>query len=321
MKKANRILALGLCLILVGGVFDLFGGGTKEQSKPKKVEVAFIPPGMVSPFYAGTIEGAKKAATEFGFELLILSPERENDYAGLLKIAEDMITRKVAAIAMCSIDTETTVAAVKKANAAGIPVILFNTLVKIPAGDVYAYVGYDQRAAGRSVAEYILTKYPGKQINAVIIEGLPSSFTTERAGGFMDVLKEKKPANVKVVASQPGDWEREKSMNVASNLLQAYPEINMFYGLSDEMALGAAQACKAKGKTDVIIIGIDGNPNALNAVAVGDITATVNVKPPLIGYKAIEAVKEVQIAAGLVRPVARMRPLVVVMSGTAGEDS
>jgi ribose transport system substrate-binding protein len=291
MNKKKMII-LGLVITLVLGAYDVFAGGSKESSKAKKVEIAFIPPGMVSPVYAGAIEGAKQAAAEFGVELLILSPERENDYAGLLKIAEDMITRKVAAIAMCSIDTETTVAAVKKANTAGIPVILFNTLVKIPSGDVYAYVGYDQRAAGRSVAEYILNKYPGKQINAVINEGLPSSFTTERAGGFMDVLNEKKPANVKVVASQPGDWEREKSMNVAANLLQAYPEINMFYGLSDEMALGAAQACKAKGKTDVIIIGIDGNPNAINAVAAGDITATVNVKPPLIGYKAIEAVKK-----------------------------
>jgi ribose transport system substrate-binding protein len=64
--------------------------------------------------------------------------------------------------------------------------------------------------------------------------------------------------------------------------------VDVFYGLSDEMALGAMQACKAAGKKGVTIIGIDGNPNAIEAVAKGDITATLGVNPDLIGAKAIE---------------------------------
>lgn len=77
-------------------------------------------------------------------------------------------------------------------------------------------------------------------------------------------------------------------MNVAQNILQSNPDIDVFYGLSDEMALGAAQACKAAGKKGVVIIGIDGNPNAIDAVAKGDITATLGVNPDQIGAKAIE---------------------------------
>lgn len=71
-----------------------------------------------------------------------------------------------------------------------------------------------------------------------IIEGLPSAHTTERMGGFVDKAKEKYP-DIQVVASQPGDWEREKGMNAATNMLQANPDITVFFGLSHEMELGA----------------------------------------------------------------------------------
>ncbi len=251
----------------------------------KKPEIAFVPPGMVSPFYAGVISGAKPMAQKLGYDFIIVAPERESDFAGQAKIVEDMVQRKVKGIALCAINIEAVVSSVKKANEAGIPVVIFNSLVDLPGGDVFAYVGYDQRAGGAKVAEYV-NKIKNGKANVAIIEGLPSTFTTDRKGGFEDKIKEY--PGIKVVASQPGDWEREKSMNVAQNMLQANPNIDVFYGLSDEMGLGAAQACKAAGKTGIAIIGIDGNPNAIEAVAKGDTTATLGVNPDLIGSKAIE---------------------------------
>ncbi|HEX7548021.1 MAG TPA: sugar ABC transporter substrate-binding protein, partial [Candidatus Methylomirabilis sp.] len=158
-------------------------------------------------------------------------------------------------------------------------------LIDLPSGEVFAYVGYDQRAGGAKVADYV-NKVKKGHAKVAVIEGLPSTFTTDRKGGFADQIK--KYPGIQVVASQPGDWEREKSMNVAQNILQSNPDVDVFYGLSDEMALGAAQACKAAGKKDVVIIGIDGNPNAIEAVAKGDITGTLGVNPDEIGAKAIE---------------------------------
>jgi len=248
-------------------------------------ELAFVPPGMVSPFYAGVISGAKPAAQKLGYKFVIVAPERESDFAGQAKIVEDMVEKKVDGIAMCAINIEAVGAAVKKANAAKIPVVVFNSLIDLPSGEAFAYVGYDQRAGGAKVADYV-NKVKGGKAKVAIIEGLPSTFTTDRKGGFVDQIK--KYPGIEVVASQPGDWEREKSMNVAQNVLQAHPDVDVFYGLSDEMALGASQACKAAGKKGVVIIGIDGNPNAIEAVAKGDLTGTLGVNPDLIGAKAIE---------------------------------
>ncbi|HWR23815.1 MAG TPA: sugar ABC transporter substrate-binding protein [Feifaniaceae bacterium] len=279
----KRVFTLALVFVLL---FSCFACAPAQTSSSVK-EIAFLPPAMTSPFYASCIDGAKPIADKAGFELVVVAPESESDYAAQMQIMEDMITRKVAGIAVCGINIDALVAGVKKANEAGIPVVMFNTLTELAGGEVYAYSGYDQYNGGGKIADWVSAQTGGKA-NVAIIEGLPSDFTTLRMGGFVDRCAEQYP-DVKVVATQAGDWEREKGMNAAANMLQAHPEINVFYGLSDEMALGAAQACKQANRDDIICIGLDGNPNAKEAVKNGELTATLDVGPVAIGANAIDA--------------------------------
>ena len=79
-------------------------------------------------------------------------------------------------------------------------------------------------------------------------------------------------------------------MNAAMDMLQAHPEINVIYGLSDEMALGAVQACKQIGRDDIIVVGLDGNPNALESVKAGELDATLDCGPVAIGANAVLAI-------------------------------
>ncbi len=250
-------------------------------------EIAFLPPAMTSPFYASCIEGAKPVAEAAGYTLTVMAPEVESDYAGQMQLIEDMITKGVAGIAVCGINIDALVAGIKKANEAGIPVVMFNSITELSGCEVYAYSGYNQYNGGGKIADWVNEK-TGGTANVAIIEGLPSDYTTQRMGGFVDKAAASYPG-VKVVATQAGDWEREKGMNAATNMLQAHPEINVFYGLSDEMALGAAQACKQAGRADILCVGLDGNPNAKEAVKAGELTATLDVGPVAIGKNAIEA--------------------------------
>ena len=110
-----------------------------------------------------------------------------------------------------------------------------------------------------------------------------------RMGGFVDRAAEAYPG-IEVVATQPGDWVRETGMNAAMDMLQAHPEINVIYGLSDEMALGAVQACKQIGRDDIIVVGLDGNPNALESVKAGELDATLDCGPVAIGANAVLAI-------------------------------
>jgi len=250
-------------------------------------ELAFLPPAMTSPFYASCIVGARPVAEAAGYSLVVMAPEVESDYAGQVQLLEDLITRGVAGIALCSINQDAMVSGIRKANEAGIPVVIFNSITPIEGVDIFAYSGYNQYNGGRKIADWVNEK-TGGEASVAVIEGLPSVYTTERMGGFVDQAAERYPG-VKLVASQPGDWEREKGMNAAANMLQANPQINVFYGLSDEMALGAAQACRQADRGDIICVGLDGNPNALEAVKAGQLTATLDVGPVAIGKNAIEA--------------------------------
>ena len=270
----KKVLVLVLALVLI-------------STSALAAEIGFLPPAMTSPFYAACIEGAEPVATASGYELLIMAPPSEDDYATQMSMMEDMITRGVAGIAVCGINLDALIPGIKKANEAGIPVVMFNTITVLEGVDVYAYSGYNQYNGGGKIADWV-NQQTGGNANVAIIEGLPSDYTTQRMGGFVDRAAEAYPG-IKVVASQAGDWEREKGMNAATNMLQAHPEINVFYGLSDEMALGAAQACKQAGRTDIICVGLDGNPNAKEAVKAGELTATLDVGPVAIGKNAIEA--------------------------------
>lgn len=253
-------------------------------------EIGFLPPAMTSPFYAACIEGATPVAEANGYELRVMSPPSEDDYASQMSMMEDMITSGVKGIAVCGINLDALIPGIKKANEAGIPVVMFNTITELADGEVYAYSGYNQYNGGGKIADWVNEQTNG-EAKVAIIEGLPSDYTTQRMGGFVDMAAEKYPG-IEVVASQPGDWVRETGMNAAMDMLQAHPEINVIYGLSDEMALGAVQACKQLGLDNVIVVGLDGNPNALESVKAGELDATLDCGPVAIGANAIAAIVE-----------------------------
>jgi ribose transport system substrate-binding protein len=258
----------------------------KSEAATSGGEIALVPPGMTSPYYDALVKGAKPVAEELGYTLTVLSPEKESDAAGQVKIVEDLITKGVKAIGLCSINDDSIVTAVKKANEAGIPVIFFNSSLKeLSEGDIYCYIGFQEEPGAKNICKYVSELKDGKA-NVAIIEGLPSTYTTARKGGFSEQAAEY-PGFV-IVDSQTGEWEREKAMNVATNMLQAHPEIDTFFACSDEMGLGAAQACQAANRTDIVIVSVDGNPNALEAIMNGEMTATLGVNPKLTGEVTIQ---------------------------------
>jgi ribose transport system substrate-binding protein len=229
-------------------------------------------------------------AEALGYELVIMAPESEDDYATQTSMMEDFITQGVKGIAVCGINLDALIPAIKKANEAGVPVVMFNTITELEGVDVYAYSGYNQYNGGGKIADWVNAQTGGEAVVA-IIEGLPSDYTTQRMGGFVDRCAEAYPG-ITVVASQPGDWVREKGMNAAMDMIQAHPEISVIYGLSDEMALGAVQACKQLNRTDIICVGLDGNPNAFESVKAGELTATLDCGPVAIGANAIKALAD-----------------------------
>ena len=138
----KKILALALVLMM-----------TLTAAAFAEGQLGFLPPAMTSPFYASCIEGATPVAEALGYELVVMAPESEDDYATQTSMMEDMITKGMKGIAVCGINLDALIPAIKKANEAGVPVVMFNTITEIEGADVYAYSGYNQYNGGANIAD------------------------------------------------------------------------------------------------------------------------------------------------------------------------
>lgn len=151
------------------------------------------------------------------------------------------------------------------------------------------YVGYNQYKAGYTVGQYTGKKLNGRG-KVYVIRGVPGYHDTLRVNGFYDALQEY--PGITVVGEQVGDWVRDKSINIATEVLQNHPGIDMILGVNDEMAIGASIAARRLGK-DIITVGIDGNANSVEEIEKGNLTATLGAFPNKIGETAMEQMRKI----------------------------
>jgi ribose transport system substrate-binding protein len=154
-------------------------------------------------------------------------------------------------------------------NAANIPVI--NITDHSAGGDLVSYVGSDEFSLGLTTGRYLLEKMKGHG-NVIIIEGVRGSHgSMERVRGFQKAL-EGFP-EVKLLASQPGNFQRLQALQVTENLLQAHPVIDAVMAANDAMALGAIEALDAANRK-ALVVGINGTKEGIDAIKAGKLLAT-----------------------------------------------
>ncbi len=209
---------------------------------------------------------------------------------------ESMIAQKVDLIVLAPREEKPLIPAVMKAKKAGIPVILIDRdvdakLAKVGT-DYITFIGSDFVDQGRRAAEWLVKATNGKG-TIVELEGTTgSSPANNRKKGFDEAIA--KNTGMKIVASQSGDFARDKGRQVMQTLLQAHPDVTAVYAHNDEMAIGAISALEAAGKKpgqDVMIVSIDGTRDALTAIASGKMGATVQ-SSPFFGPIACETMKK-----------------------------
>lgn len=160
---------------------------------------------------------------------------------------------------------------VAAAKAAGIPFVDVNASLK--NDDLDGSVQPDDVAAGAQEAQMMMDKLGGKG-NVVILQGpLGGSGEIDRGAGIDSVLAQY--PDVKVLAKDTANWKRDEAVNKMNNWISAFgADIDGVISQNDDMGLGALQALKEAGITDVPIVGIDGIEDGLNAVKNGDFIGT-----------------------------------------------
>jgi ribose transport system substrate-binding protein len=262
-------------------------GAQADVSKLKNdgtITIAYMPPATEFNYYIAIGEGIKADAGKAGIETFMLAPQSGADINGQMGMIQDVITRKVDAIILSTHDEAAAAPLVKQAVDAGIAVIIVNSDIANFPTPIHGVVGYSQRKGTKKIGDYFLEKLGGKPAKIGIIEGLPGYHSTERVGGFRDAV-EGKPG-VEIKASVPGGWNVEGGNTAGMDLLQANPDVEVLFAANDYMIMGAAQAAKALGRK-LTLLGNDGDTAALEQIAEGQITATVNTTPFVMGQVAL----------------------------------
>ena len=277
MKKLLLLLAMAIMVIgLVAGC----GKSADNGGDKKSGTIGFSVSTLNNPFFVTMKEGVEAQAKALGLKVKIV--DAQNDPAKQANDISDLLESGVSVLIINPVDSAAISTSVEAANAKNIPVITADK------GKVVAHIASDNVKGGEMAAQLIADKV-GKAAKVAEIEGIPgASATRERGQGFHNVADK----DLTVVAKQSADFDRTKGLNVATNILQANPDVQAIFAHNDEMALGAIQAAKSAGKT-IFIVGFDGTADADKAVKDGTLAATIAQQPDQMGKIAIDTAQKV----------------------------
>jgi len=288
-KNLGILVMVTMIVSMLGGCGSSTTGSTGSTgSTEKAIKIAVVLKAINSDYWKQVKAGAEDAGKSLGVDVEVVGPNAETDIAGQASMMEDQIVKGVSALVVAPSQPSAALSTFDKADAAKIPVLLIDTDAKWDKKK--SFLGTGNEAGGKVGGDFIAKSLkPGDDI--VMIRGALGDAThDERIKGATDAIK---AAGLDVSAVQPADSDRAKAMSVMENLLQTHPNVKAVFCSNDEMALGAARALKAANKTDVVIVGFDGSPDAVNAILSGEITASVAQSAYSIGKQGVEAAVKV----------------------------
>lgn len=261
MKIKHLSLVL-LTLVLV------FGCSSKEKSE--KPKIAVVVSTLNNPWFVMLAESAAENAKKLGYEAKIF--DSQNNPAIESDNFENLISSGYDAILLNPTDSDGSISNILKAKTAGIPVFCMDREVNADDAATSQILSDNYSGCVSIGIEFVKElKEKGKYVEILGLVG--DNNTWARSGGFHSVVD--KFPNLKMVAQQSGDFDRNKAMEVLETILQANPDIDGVFCGNDAMAMGAFQALQAAGKeTKVKIFGFDGAGDVIEKIREKKIVAT-----------------------------------------------
>lgn len=275
MESATLVAAADLPVEGIGAVI------TSDVKANEDYKIGYIAKNTTNPFMNAQAAGVAKAGEDMGFTAVTQAPATADSVEEQVKLMEDMISQGMDVIIVHCADSNGIMSGIRKAEEAGVLVI---TLGTPGTQDTFLRSGCDYYETGNTIATEMAEELGGEG-NIIILEGPPGAQNAiERLNGIKDAFA--KYEGIEIVASQTANFKRTEGMSVTENLIQKHTDIQGIIGMNDESALGAIQALKAAGMTDVLVAGFDGSVDATAAVKSGEMFATYNTDPYGSGYVA-----------------------------------
>ncbi len=314
MNKGSRIWLGGLAvagLFLAGCSSD--SGGTEASpgatGATTEANIAAVIKGLDHPFFQAMENGINAEAQETGAQVEIQAATSITDTTGQAEKLTAMAQQDYNCFIVNPISGTNLVQALAPVAAAGTPIVNIDSPIDADAAaeaDITpaTQIGTDNKEAGGKAGQYMIEQVTSGQV--ALVGGIAGDVTSQaRLDGFTEAVD----GTLDIVQTVAADWERQKALTAATDIMQANPDLKGFFAANDDMGLGIARAVANAGKTgQIAVISVDGNQDALEAVKAGDLTATVAQYPYEIGALGVQACEAVvageQIPSEIVSPTA-----------------
>jgi len=296
-NKLSRRDFLKYTTIAIGGTAALGVVSLHPAYAAKKavgdVKIAFMLKTLSNVYWQQMQLGAIDAGTETGCQVVIRDVPTEGDEASQAKAMITLLAQGFDAVCGAPISVTNLIPAILQANGQNVP---FVGISERPDPETMKSVGATQASQiqikfydeSYVVAEYVAKVLNGEGDVAVVQGNLATEAAKARTKAVQDIAA--KNPKMKVVAVQPADWFADKARNVAADMITANPNLKAILANNDTMALGVLAAVEAAGKKGKILVaGVDGTGAALDAVANGDMIATEDGQPYIIGNYGVYA--------------------------------
>ena len=193
---------------------------------------------------------------------------------------EDLMSKGIQALVVLAHESAPLTPIVEKVSEAGIYVVSVDRGLTKPVED--AYIAGDNPGLGRVSAEWLAEKLGG-QGDIVVLEGTPCVINSERVDAFREVMK--KHPGIRILDSQPTDWQAAKGLQVMENYLQKHRKIDAVWAQDDDVLKGVLQAYRESGRKDIrFFLGGGGSKEMVKKVMDGDrlVQADVIYPPSMI---------------------------------------
>ena len=283
--KTKKMLFVLVAVMIAATL--LAGCGSKEEAASGKPYIPVISKGFQHQFWQAVKAGSEQAAADFDVEITFEGPESEAMVDKQVEMFQTALDKKPVAICLAAVDSKAFQPLLEKAQAAGIPVVGFDSGVDsdIPV----TTAATDNIAAAAMAADKMSELIGGAGEVAVIAHDQTSRTGIDRVDGFVGRM-DSEYGDITVVDVQYGGGDQLKSTDLAKAIIQAHPNLKGFFGANEGSIIGVLNAVAELGmEGEIVVIGYDSGQQQMDAIRSGAEAGAITQNPIGIGYKCVEA--------------------------------
>jgi ribose transport system substrate-binding protein len=256
------------------------------QAQQATIYIPLISKGFQHQFWQAVKAGAEQAAKDYKVRVTFEGPESEAMVDKQIDMLAAALAKKPQAIAIAALDSKAAIPLLRKARAAKIPVIAFDS--GLDSDIPLTTASTDNRAAAALAADKLAALIGDEGDVAVVGHDQTSRTGIERVEGFVNRLKTAHP-KVRAVTVQYGGGDHLKSTEVAKSILQGNPKLKALFGTNEGSAIGIVNAVREMKRSSIVVVGFDSGKQQKDAIASGAMAGAITQNPVGIGYRTVEA--------------------------------